>query len=60
MNNLAVPTGEQPINPLIIALIILAGIMLVASFIYPYLPNIIEKLKNKSNIKKDENNENMD
>ena len=60
MNNLAVPTGEQHINPLIIVLIIVAGLLLIATIIYPYLPKIIEKLKNKLNSTKDENNEDMD
>ena len=60
MNNLAVPTGEQPINPLIIILVIVAGLLLVASLIYPHIPTIIEKIKNKSNSIKEENNENMD
>ncbi len=60
MYNLAVPTGEQPINSLIILLIIVAGLVIIASLIYPHLPTIIDKAKSKSSLKKEENNEDMD
>lgn len=49
-------TGEQAISGWIIATIIIAGLLLLVSVLYPYLPKILKKLP----AKKDENNENLD
>ncbi len=53
-----VPTGEQPLNAWIIVLIIVAGLLLLASVIYPYLPKICDYFKNKFCTKKEDISEN--
>ncbi len=60
MNTYNVPTGEQPLNAWIVILIVVAGLLLLASVIYPYLPKIIEVFKEKFCNKKEDTREDLD
>lgn len=60
MNTYNVPTGEQPLNAWIVVLIIVAGLLLIASVIYPYLPKIIDFFKEKFSKEKEDTREDLD
>lgn len=41
------PTGEKPLSGWIIAIIVIAAVLLIASALIPFLPKIIEFIKAK-------------